>query len=332
MRRMLCGLLAVCLLALSACDKGTTPAAGTPKPPLKIAYSDWPGWVAWEIAIQKGWFKEEGVAVEFVWLDYVKSMEAFGGGQVDAVCMTNGDAMVTGSSGKPSTVVVLNDYSNGNDMIVAKPGYDDIKSLKGKKIGVEVNFVDHLLLLKALEKAGMSEKDVELVNMTTDKTPQALASGDVEAIAAWQPNSGAALKQVAGSKAIFTSKDVPGLIYDGLYASRESIGARAEDWQKVAKVWFKVVEFIKNPATKDEAVKIMAARVGLSPAEYAPLMEGTFFLDLAGNLAAMEKSDALTSVYGSSDLVNKFNVEKGVYKEPADVSSYIETRFVKAMK
>lgn len=35
--------------------------------PLKIAYSDWPGWVAWEIGVQKGWFKEEGVEVEFMW-------------------------------------------------------------------------------------------------------------------------------------------------------------------------------------------------------------------------------------------------------------------------
>lgn len=116
-------------------------------------------------------------------------MEAFGGGQVDAVCMTNGDAMVTGSTGKPSTLVVLNDYSNGNDMIVAKSGYADLKSLKGKKIAVELNFVDHLLLLKGLEKAGMSEKDVVLVNVPTNDTPKALASGDVEAIAAWQPNS-----------------------------------------------------------------------------------------------------------------------------------------------
>src|SRR4051812_37725429 len=36
-------------------------------PTLKIAYSDWPGWVAWEVAIQKGWFKEAGVNVEFKW-------------------------------------------------------------------------------------------------------------------------------------------------------------------------------------------------------------------------------------------------------------------------
>jgi len=28
--------------------------------PLKIGYSDWPGWVAREVGIEKGWFKEEG--------------------------------------------------------------------------------------------------------------------------------------------------------------------------------------------------------------------------------------------------------------------------------
>lgn len=33
--------------------------------PLKIGYSDWPGWVAWQVAIDKGWFKEAGVDVDF---------------------------------------------------------------------------------------------------------------------------------------------------------------------------------------------------------------------------------------------------------------------------
>ena len=33
---------------------------------LKIGYSDWPGWVAWQIGIDKGWFAEEGVEVEFL--------------------------------------------------------------------------------------------------------------------------------------------------------------------------------------------------------------------------------------------------------------------------
>lgn len=64
--------------------------------PLKIGYSDWPGWVAWQVAIDKGWFKEAGVAVDFEWFDYSASMDAFAAGKIDAVTMTNGDALVTG--------------------------------------------------------------------------------------------------------------------------------------------------------------------------------------------------------------------------------------------
>lgn len=55
--------------------------------PIKIAYSDWPGWVAWQVGIEKGWFKEAGVDVAFEWFEYVPSMEAFAASEVDAVCM-----------------------------------------------------------------------------------------------------------------------------------------------------------------------------------------------------------------------------------------------------
>src|SRR5215468_7250326 len=75
---------------------------------LKIAYSDWPGWIAWDIAVQKGWFKEAGVDVELQWLDYVPSMDAFSAGKVDAVCMTNGDALVTGAAGGKSISILVN--------------------------------------------------------------------------------------------------------------------------------------------------------------------------------------------------------------------------------
>ena len=131
---------------------------------LKIAYSDWPGWVAWEIAIQKNWFKEAGVDVQFMWYDYAPSMDAYSSGKADAVCMTNGDALVTGSSGKPSVGILVNDFSSGNDMIVAKPGIDSVKQLAGKKVGVEIGLVDHLLLERALNVSGLGDKDVTLVD------------------------------------------------------------------------------------------------------------------------------------------------------------------------
>ena len=100
------------LEAFAAAALSDPTAAAPAKEPLKIAYSDWPGWVAWEIAIKKGWFKEAGVEVKFEWMDYVASMEAYGAGKVDAVCMTNGDALVTGATAKPSVCIVINDFSN----------------------------------------------------------------------------------------------------------------------------------------------------------------------------------------------------------------------------
>src|SRR4029079_362555 len=98
--------------------------------------------------------------------------------------------------------------------------------LKGKTIGVEVGFVDHLLLLNALKANKMTEKDVKIKNVKTDDTPNALKSGAVDAIGAWQPNSGAALKELPGSTAIFTSKDAPGLIYDLLYVNPKGLAER----------------------------------------------------------------------------------------------------------
>ena len=248
--------------------------------PLKIGYSDWPGWVAWEIAIEKQWFKEEGVDVTFEWFDYVASMDAFAAGKLDGVGMTNGDALVTGATGAKSVMILMNDYSNGNDMVIAGPGISSIKELKGKKVGVEIGFVGHLLLLNALEKAGMTEADVELVNVPTNETPQVLASGEVDAVVAWQPSSGQALKLVPGSTPIYTSADEPGLIYDLLCVSPESLAARRDDWKKVIKVWYRAVDYLKDPATTDDAVKIMASRVGLDPAEYKSFINGTNILTL----------------------------------------------------
>jgi NitT/TauT family transport system substrate-binding protein len=326
------------LLALAACSKETpkqtaapsetAPAAAAASSPLRIAYSDWPGWVAWELGIQKGWFKEEGVDVEFKWFEYVPSMEAFSADKVDAVTMTNGDALVTGSSGAKSIGILLNDYSNGNDMVVAQPNIKSVAELKGKKVGVEVGFISHLLLINALASAGLTDQDVELVNVPTDQTPQTLKAGEVSAIVAWQPNSGQALKEVAGSKPIFTSANVPGLIYDLLYVSPKSLKERRPDWLKVVKVWFRISDFLKDAQHAEEAAKIMSARVGMSAEPYKALMGGTHFLDANGNLEHFKKGDTLMSVYASSKVVDKFQLDNKIYKAPVAYEQFLDPSLV----
>jgi NitT/TauT family transport system substrate-binding protein len=338
------GLIVASAPACNQNDKKPEPAVtqvvspATPQPapapklsaPLQIGYSDWPGFVALEVPAVKGWFAEAGLDVKLVWFEYVPSLEAFQAGKLDAVGITNGDQLVIAASKTPSTMVLLTDYSNGNDMIVAKSGIDNMAGLRGKKIGVEVGFVDHLLVLNALKMAGMKESDVSLVNVPTDQTPQALKSGSVDAIAAWQPSSGNALSEVAGSKAIHTSAEAPGLIYDGVATSPDSFATRREDWIKFTKVWFRTVDYINDPKNRAEILQIMSARVGLTPEKYEPLLKGTYLLNAAGNLKQYAPGKDLYSVYFSDQTVNEFNVANKVYAAPVPIEKCLDPSVVQA--
>jgi len=329
--------LAALTVLIAACTKeppppapaAAPPQAATPPPPpakapLRVAFSDWPGWTAFEVGIQKGWFKEAGVDVKFDWFEYAPSMEAFAAGKVDAVMMTMGDALVTGAPGARSVAILVTDYSNGNDMIVAKKGISSVKALKGKKVGLEVGLVEHLMLTKALEKNGLKISDVKLVNVPTHQTAQTLASGSVDAIGAWQPNAGQALKAVAGSKPVVTSADLPGLIYDLVCVSPQSLSQRRDDWVSFVKVWNRIVTYVRDPANQAEAVKMMAGRAGVQPEEYTKYMPGTRFLTPEEALARFEKKDSLESLYGSGKVADAFNVANKVYAQPQPIDSYID--------
>ncbi|APR35459.1 MULTISPECIES: ABC transporter substrate-binding protein [unclassified Paraburkholderia] len=317
--------------AAAAFAVGLTSASAQAAAPLKIGYSDWPGWVLFQVAIDKGWFKQENVDVDFEWFDYSASLDAFSAGKLDGVGATNGDALVTGASGAKNVMILLTDYSSGNDMLVAKPSAKTVEALKGKKVGVEVGLVDHLLLDTALAKHGMKESDVTLVNAKTNELPQVLASSqDIAAIGAWQPSAGEALKRVPGSRPIFTSADAPGLIYDAITVNPASLASRKADWAKVLKVWYRCVAYVNDPKTQADAVKIMSARVGLTPAQYLPLLKGTHLLDAAAAKKAFVKGDGLDSIYGSSANADKFNVRNAVYKQPQDVNAYIDPSLANA--
>lgn len=300
--------------------------------PLKIGYSDWLGYTLFEVAKQKDWFKEAGVDVEMVWFDYLPSLDAFSAGKIDGVCVVATDALVNGANGAKSKIVALLDHSDGQDMIIAKPGINSIKDLKGQKVGLEVTLVEHLLLLKALEANGMKQSDVELVNTPTNEIGQTLASGKVAAVAGWYPVSGQTLKAVGGSKAIFTSADAKGLIYDVLAVNPTSFAKRKTDWEKVVKTYYRAVDYLKDPKTTDDAVKIMAAKVGADAAEYAKAIPGCHYLTLTEAKTAFKKGTGLDSIYGSMTVGNKFNLDNKVYKVTQKPESYLAPSIVEGLK
>lgn len=80
----------------------------------------------------------------------------------------------------------------GFSSIVARE-YKQISELKGKRIGNVPGSTSHYALLQTLASAGLKESDVQLVSMDVGEMPAALASGKIDAFAAWEPAPAIAL-------------------------------------------------------------------------------------------------------------------------------------------
>ena len=128
---------------------------------------------------------------------------------------------------------------------------------------------------------------------------------------------------MAGSKKLFTSAEAKGLIYDVLAVNPTSYAKHKEDWAKFTDIYYKCVDYVMDPATQEDAIKIMAAKVGTDAGEYAKNVPGTHFLTVAEAKTAYKKGDGLDSIFGSMTIGNKFNLDNKVYKVSQKPENYL---------
>ncbi|MCP4655882.1 MAG: hypothetical protein GY856_10740, partial [bacterium] len=100
-----------------------------------VAWSIYVGWMPWEYAgtsgILKKWADANGIEIELVRMDYIPSVEAYVAKKVDAAVMTNMECLnMPAASGVDSTVLIVGDYSNGNDAVLTRGGIG-VKDLAG---------------------------------------------------------------------------------------------------------------------------------------------------------------------------------------------------------
>lgn len=320
---------------MGGCGKGpeTSSTSGSApmlnEKPIVLGYSNWAGWWPWAIAEQKGLFKANGVNVEMKWFDsYTDSMKAFAAGQLDGNSQTLNDTITFAPDSPNGQVVVLvNDNSAGNDKIIAAEGINDIKDLKGKKVAVEEGVVDDFLLSLALQEAGMSRKDVQIVPLETGAAAAAFVAGKVDAVGAFPPFWLVALKR-PGSREIASSASFPGAIPDLLVTSRKLIQENPKAVQALVKTWFDTRRFMVE--NTDEAKAIMAKRAGVSESEMDQLLEGTKFFTIEDNLLAFSPGETMQHMsYAATKMVD-FMKEFGFLKKAPDLATLFDAQFVKA--
>ena len=309
-------------LVAGAIAMGTLLASAPARAEVKVGLSDWPGWVAWYVAEQKGFFKKHGADVKLVWFaNYTDSISALSAGQLDANAQTWSDTMGPLAKGLPLKVVLVNDNSAGNDALMVGPKIKGFADLKGKSIALEEFSVSHFVLVNALAKNGMKTSDVKIVNLSAGDAAAAFISGRVEAAVVWNPWIHQ-IESAGKGRAIFTSKDLPGLIPDLLVAQDKAIKTKRKDLVGMIKAWFDTVAFIQSKP--DEAAAIMSKVVDMKPQEYKVFLPGTRFFDAKLNQQAMGDASQPLSLLGVAPTVVKFLSENKLLEGTPDVAKGID--------
>ena len=313
----------------------TTGAAADTSGAITIGYSDWPGWTAWAIADKQGFFKKHNVNVKLKWFPvYTDSLNAFAANSLDANCQTWSDTMGPLAQGQSAKAVLINDNSAGNDAVVAGPGINSIKDLKGKKVATELGTVEQFLLDKALAANGMTEKDITYVNIKVQDCPGAMISKQVDAVAVWEPNKSQLLAKLPGSHVVFDSRALPGQIPDLLVFQGKVIAARPQDVQGIVDAWYDSIDWWR--AHPDAAVKIMAetAKDPGTPAEqiafYKSFIKGTRIFSGPEAQAAFTQSAKPTSLFSSGLSITKFLLDQKQIPKLPDYASAIDPTFIAA--
>jgi NitT/TauT family transport system substrate-binding protein len=303
-------LVMLCLVllgtAVMGCSQGkeTTASSSGSNAPIKLALSPWPGWFIWYLVKEKGFFEKNGVNVELVWFPvYSDSLAALATGKVDANSQTLSDTLAPASKGIPLKAVLVNDNSAGGDGIVVKPGIQSLQDLKGKKVATELGTVDHLLMLTALNKAGLKEKDVSYVNMTVNDAGPAFIAGNLDAAVLWEPFLSKSIEEGKG-KLLFSSKETPGLIPDLLVFKEEITKNRPEDVKKILNAWFDALDYWKkNP---EESLQIMAKAAETPLEEYKKSVDSIKVFGVEDNQAAFRKGEDYTSLHFTGQKTAEF--------------------------
>ncbi len=238
-------------LMLSSCSQHTMPPS--------IATGTWTGYEPLYLARKLNMLSSQDARlVEYTSATQV--MDALRDGAVEMGALSLDEALQLQKSGINVRVVLIMDYSKGSDALLAKPAFDSLASLKGHRIGVEDSAEGAYLLIRAIELAGMSVRDFDILHLDADEHESAYTSGKVDAIVTLDPIRNKLL--ATGARKLFDSADIPGEMMDVLVVGPELSGNHIEHLRRVLSAWFGALDFIHQQPEK--AGKLMAGRTGMS--------------------------------------------------------------------
>jgi NitT/TauT family transport system substrate-binding protein len=306
---------------------GPTTTAAIPAKPesgtFQMGIEPWLGYGPWYVARQHGAFKANGISVNitnFTTDDQINA--ALASGKLDGANIATHTMLRLAAAGLPITAVLLEDQSNTADAVLAGPGINSIKDLKGKKVAYEEGTTSDILIHHALAANGMTINDIKKVPLAAADAGAAAIAGKVDAAVTYEPYLTTALHQNKRFKLIYAASQDPGLVGDVFVVRNDVLKSRPGQIAALLKSWRQAISDYK--AHTLEAQAIITKAVGAKPGDLTTAFLGVKLYSLQDNVAQ------LSGAYLNKTILDVLQAAKqaGLIKGSVDPKSLIDSGFV----
>jgi len=304
---------------------------------IKVAY--FPGWpCTFEIGWAKGWFKKEmGMEVKFREFDT--------GAQMTTV-MASGDVQIAYSlglipfasavtQGVPIKAVGIADsYSEVENLVIRKgTGIKSPRDLIGKIVGVPYGTTSHYKLMGILEKAGIKQTQLKLIDMAPQDIVAAFKRKDLHAGIAWEPFYSEMLKE---GHLIVSANEIDQWGYstfDVVAVTDQFAGTNPQLVTRFLKVIDDSTLYFKRHP--DDSYSLIGQKAGLKPEKARAILSGMKFYTIEEQLQStwMGTSDKKGGIVKKIKKVADFLVkQKSLGKALDNYAHVVDPSFLEAIK
>ena len=269
----------VAVLALAGCSVDRS-GADDSKPTIRLAYQAFP---SGDLIVKNNrWLEEALPGFNIKWTKFDSGADvntAFVAKEVDFAAIGS-SPVARGLSAPlniPYQVAFILDVAGDNEALVARngTGVNSVADLRGKRVATAFASTAHYSLLAALNQAGLTVKDVNLIDLQPQASLAAWQRGDVDAVYTWLPTLDELRKD---GKTLIASRELatagkPTLDLGVVSTAFAEKNPEAVDAWRTAQA--RALELIKSDP--DAAAEAIAAQLGTTPQDAAnQLKQGTY--------------------------------------------------------
>jgi NitT/TauT family transport system substrate-binding protein len=330
MRKLRLFVTALSVLSLFA----STPSFAAARKDFKVCWTIYAGSMPWGYATTQGivskWAKKYDINVDVVQLnDYIESINQYTAGKFDGCAMTNMDALtIPATGGVDSTALIIGDYSNGNDGVLIKGNGKKLTDLKGQTVNLVELSVSHYLLARGLETAGLSERDIKVVNTSDADISAAFSTPSVRNAVTWNPML-ADLKAEPNVSEVFDSSRIPGEIMDMMVVNTKTLQDNPALGKVLTGVWFEMMSLMHTDSAESrDAMESMAKASGTDLAGFKGQIATTALFYTPQQALAFATSPNMPTIMTR---VAKFSFDHGLLGQGASSADAVGMGFDKGV-